>query len=36
LTCPEGVLEFRAHQVFDADETGELCDFGGWLRVERA
>jgi len=29
-----GVLEFVSEKIFDADETGELADYGGWLRVE--
>ncbi|MFO7976821.1 MAG: glycosyltransferase family 2 protein [Candidatus Hydrogenedentota bacterium] len=33
VTAPEGEIEFRAKRIFDADETGELCDFGGWLRI---
>jgi hypothetical protein len=27
-------LEFVSERIFDADDTGELADFGGWLRVE--
>ncbi len=34
VTAPPGLLEFRAKRIFDADETGELSDFGGWLRVD--
>ncbi len=35
LIEPESsVLEFVAAKIFDADDTGELADFGGWLRVE--
>lgn len=29
-----GALEFVSEKIFDADDTGELADFGGWLRVE--
>jgi GT2 family glycosyltransferase len=29
-----GRLLFVANRIFDADDTGELADFGGWLRVE--
>lgn len=28
-------LEFVSQRIFDADDTGELADFGGWLRIER-
>ena len=30
-----GTLEFVARRVFDADETGERVDIGGWIAVER-
>ncbi len=30
----DGVLEFVSQKIFDADDTGELADFGGWLQVE--
>lgn len=33
VTVPEGLVEFQARRIFDADETGQLCDFGGWLQV---
>ena len=35
LACPSGRIEFRARHIFNAEDTRELCDFGGWLRVER-
>jgi hypothetical protein len=28
------MIEFRTGRIFDADDTGELVDIGGWLRVE--
>ncbi len=34
IHAASGVLEFAASKIFDADDTGELADFGGWLRVE--
>jgi GT2 family glycosyltransferase len=36
VMVPEGRLEFRANRIFDADDTGELSDFGGWLRIRKA
>ncbi len=32
--APAGELEIVAHSVFDADETGEQADYGGWLVIE--
>lgn len=29
-----GALGFQAKRIFDADDTGECIDIGGWLRVE--
>ncbi len=29
-----GALRFEADHIFDADQTGELADLGGWIRVE--
>lgn len=34
ISVEGGVLEFRANTLFDADETGEKADFGGWIRVD--
>jgi GT2 family glycosyltransferase len=34
IEVEEGALEFRANRIFDADDTGEHTDFGGWIRVE--
>lgn len=34
VTAPQGPVEFRAKRIFDADDTGELCDYGGWMRLE--
>lgn len=30
---PGGAIEFRARRIFDADDTGALCDYGGWMSV---
>jgi hypothetical protein len=35
LDVPPGVLEFKARRVFEAEETGELVDVGGWIALER-
>ncbi len=29
-----GAIRFEAECIFDADQTGELMDLGGWIRVE--
>ncbi len=29
-----GLIRFEADHIFDADETGELMDLGGWISVE--
>lgn len=34
LDLPSGTLEFVAGHIFEAEETGELVDFGGWAGVE--
>ena len=31
-----GTLEFRSRHIFDADDTGESADYGGWIAVEHA
>lgn len=36
VTAPAGEIEFCAKRIFDADDTGEKCDFGGWLQVSKA
>jgi len=34
IEIPEGGIDFIAGHIFDADDTGEPADFGGWLCVE--
>ena len=34
LRVTPGVVEFHAQRIFDADDTGERIDIGGWLRVD--
>jgi len=34
LTVPPGMLAFEAQRVFDADDTGELADIGGWIATQ--
>ncbi len=34
LDVPKGRVEFESERIFDADETGETVDIGGWLRVD--
>ncbi len=29
-----GRINFEARHLFDAEDTGELCDLGGWLRLD--
>jgi len=36
LDLEPGPLEFRASRIFEAEQTGERVDFGGWLRVEES
>jgi GT2 family glycosyltransferase len=33
LAVPGGSITFRAGRIFDADDTGERADFGGWVAV---
>ena len=35
LDVQAGTLEFAAHRIFTAEETGETMDIGGWIAVER-
>jgi hypothetical protein len=35
LDVPSGVLELKARRIFEAEETGELVDMGGWITIER-
>ncbi len=35
LETTPGELTFLARKIFSAEETGELVDFGGWVRIER-
>jgi len=35
LDVSEGRLEFQAQHIFDADDTGERSDLGGWIAIER-
>jgi len=32
---PRGTLTFVARRIFDADDTGEAVDIGGWIGIER-
>ncbi len=34
LTIPAGTIEFRAQRLFDADDTGEGVDIGGWFAFD--
>jgi len=34
IDVPGGRLTFRARHIFDAEATGELSDYGGWIAVE--
>lgn len=36
LDIPPGRIDIASNRIFDADETGERADFGGWLRVDEA
>lgn len=36
IEAPSGPIQFAARRIFYAEETGELIDIGGWLRVEPA
>jgi GT2 family glycosyltransferase len=33
IDVPGGTLEFRARQLFEAEDTGERVDFGGWINL---
>jgi len=35
LTVSAGLLQFAAARIFDADDTGERMDIGGWIGIER-
>ena len=35
IDVPKGCVVFEAKHVFDADDTGEIMDVGGWIRIER-
>jgi hypothetical protein len=34
VDVPPGVLEFTARRLFEAEETGERVDLGGWIAVQ--
>ncbi|MDX9974323.1 MAG: glycosyltransferase family 2 protein [FCB group bacterium] len=34
LDVPPGRIDFEALKIFDAEDTGERIDIGGWLRAE--
>jgi len=36
LDLPAGRLEFTANHIFDAEDTGEKIDIGGWIGIEPA
>jgi GT2 family glycosyltransferase len=36
LDVCSGRLEFEARHLFDADQSGEVVDLGGWIRIEQA
>jgi hypothetical protein len=36
LQAPGGRVEFVSHRVFEAEETGERVDLGGWIALDSA
>ena len=36
IDTPGGRIDFEALRIFDAEQTGEIMDLGGWIRIEAA
>jgi GT2 family glycosyltransferase len=36
VVLPAGLIEIEAHAIFEAEETGESADYGGWISLASA